>query len=139
MLHFVKLPSRLALTFYTSRVPAGFPSPADDHVEGRLDLNLHLIRRPASTFFVRAEGESMKEIGIFGGDILVVDRSIAPQNNDIVIAILYGELTVKRLKLLTSKPTLSAENTAFPDIPIDNLDCEIWGVVIHSIRHHCSR
>ena len=103
MLNFVKLPSKLALTFYTSRVPAGFPSPADDHIEGKLDLNLHLIRRPASTFFVRAEGESMKDIGIFEGDILVVDRSITPQNKDIVIAVLHGELTVKRLKIFSRR------------------------------------
>jgi DNA polymerase V len=94
---FIEKPSELTLVLYTSRVPAGFPSPADDHLDDKLDLNLHLIRRPAATFFVRANGESMKEAGIFDGDLLIVDRAIAPQASDIVIAVIDGELTVKRL------------------------------------------
>ena len=85
-------PQRLDL--FSSKVAAGFPSPADDHIEGKLDLNLHLIRRPAATFFVRAEGESMKNAGIFAGDLLVVDRGIQPQPEDVVIAVVHGERDV---------------------------------------------
>ena len=139
MLSFTKSPSTLALVVYSSRVPAGFPSPADDHIEGKLDLNEHLIRHPAATFFARATGESMKDAGIFDGDLLVVDRSITPQPADIVIAVLHGELTVKRLKKQNSAWILTAENPTFPDIPIDDPSCEVWGVVTHSIRRHCDR
>jgi len=127
------------LPLYSSPVPAGFPSPADDHIEAKLDLNLHLIKRPAATFFVKVQGDSMKDIGIFEGDLLIVDRSIDPKSDDIVIAIQHGELTVKRLKILTSKTILSAENSEFPDILLDETGCEIWGIVTHNIRQHCAR
>ena len=132
-------PSELALPLYGSRVPAGFPSPADDHIEGKLDLNLHLIRRPAATFFIRAQGESMRDAGIFDGDLLVVDRAIAPQPDDIVIAVLHGELTVKRLKKSNGALVLCAENPAFSDIALDDAGCEAWGIVTHSVRRHCAR
>ena len=132
-------PSDLALPLYSSRVPAGFPSPADDHIESKLDLNLHLIRRPAATFFIRAQGESMRDAGIFDGDRLVVDRAIAPQAGDIVIAVLHGDLTVKRLRKSNGALVLCAENPAFPDIALDDAGCEAWGVVTHSIRRHCAR
>src|SRR3990167_3862958 len=75
------------LPLYSNKVSAGFPSPADDHIEAQLDLNSHLIKSPASTFFVRAQGESMKEVGIFPNDILIVDRSINPVNGKIIIAV----------------------------------------------------
>lgn len=127
------------LVIFSSKVAAGFPSPADDHIEGKLDLNLHLIRRPAATFFVRAEGESMKDAGIFAGDLLVVDRGIQPQPEDVVIAVVHGELTVKRLIRRDSEWILKAENTDFPDMPLAETGCEIWGVITHSIRHHCAR
>lgn len=139
VLRFPDRPSRIALALYTNRVPAGFPSPADDHVEGTLDLNLHLVRRPSATFFVRADGESMKDAGIFNGDLLVVDRGITPQTNDIVIAVLHGELTVKRLIKRHGGWLLTAENPAFADTPLGDTGCEMWGVVTHSIRHHCAR
>ena len=129
---FTDQPSDLALPLYGSKVPAGFPSPADDHVEGKLDLNLHLIRRPAATFFIRAQGESMRDAGIFDGDLLVVDRAIVPQADDIVIAVLHGELTVKRLRKSNGALILYAENPDFPDIALDDAGCEAWGVVIHS-------
>lgn len=76
-LKFTDSPSKLRLNVFSSRVPAEFPSPADDHIEGKLDLNEHLVRRPAATFFVRASGESMRDAGIFDGDLLIIDRSIA--------------------------------------------------------------
>ena len=136
---FTDQPTELALPLYSSRVPAGFPSPADDHIEGKLDLNLHLIRRPAATFFIRAQGESMRDAGIFDGDLLVVDRAIAPQAGDIVIAVLHGDLTVKRLRKSNGALILCAENPDFPDIALDDAGCEAWGVVTHSIRRHCAR
>lgn len=139
MLRLVDTPSKLELPLFTSTVPAGFPSPADDHIEGKLDLNEHLVRRPAATFFVRASGESMRGAGIFDGDLLIIDRGVSPQPDDIVIAILHGELTVKRLKKSDGQWLLAAENRAYPSLPLIEGDCEIWGVVTHSVRRHCGR
>ena len=138
-MRFTDRPSRLALPVFASRISAGFPSPADDHIEGKLDLNRHLVRRSAATFFIRAQGESMKDAGIFDGDLLVVDRGIAPRTGDIVIAVLHGELTVKRLAMTEAGSILSAENPAYPDIRPGEAGCELWGVVTFSIRHHCGR
>ncbi len=130
---------KLELPLFSAHVPAGFPSPADDHIEGKLDLNEHIVRRPAATFFVRASGESMRDAGIFDGDLLIVDRSVTPQPDDIVIAVLQACLTVKRLKKVAGLWHLAAENTDYPSLPIVESDCEIWGVVTHSIRRHCGR
>ena len=93
---------KLNLPFFSCAVEAGFPSPADDHLEGSLDLNSYLIKHPAATFFVRVSGESMVGAGIFNNDILVVDRSIKPSNGKVVIAVLEGQLTVKRLEKVKS-------------------------------------
>ncbi len=90
MLRLIDHPTSLELPLFGSPVEAGFPSPADDHIEGNLDLNQHLVRRPAATFFVRAAGESMRGAGIFDGDLLVIDRGITPQADDIVIAASTG-------------------------------------------------
>ena len=139
MRRFTDRPSKLALPVFASRISAGFPSPADDHIEGKLDLNRHLVPRPAATFFIRAQGESMKDAGIFDGDLLVVDRGIAPRAGDIVIAVLHGELTVKRLAMTEAGSVLSADNPAYPDIRPGEAGCELWGVVTFSIRHHCGR
>ena len=114
-------------------VPAGFPSLAEDYVEGKLDLNEYLIRRPAATFIVRVEGESMIEAGIFSGDLLVVDRGIEARPNSIVVAAVGGKLVVKRLRKESAGWVLSAENPDFPPIEIA-ADCAIWGVVTSSIR-----
>jgi DNA polymerase V len=132
-------PVRIELPIFSSPVEAGFPSPADDHIEGKLDLNEHLVRRPAATFFVRASGQSMRDAGIYDGDLLIIDRGVTPQSDDIVIAILQGDLTVKRLKKVAGKWHLAAENRDYPSLPIGEDDCEIWGVVTHSIRRHCGR
>jgi DNA polymerase V len=138
-LTFTDAPSHLRLNLFSSSVPAGFPSPADDHIEGKLDLNEHLVRRPAATFFVRASGESMKDAGIFDGDLLVIDRSISPKSDDIVIASIHGELTVKRLQQTGNEWALAPANPDYPMIKLDSSDNEIWGVVTHSIRRHCGR
>ncbi|MBL6958662.1 MAG: translesion error-prone DNA polymerase V autoproteolytic subunit [Rhodospirillales bacterium] len=126
---------RRPLRVFASPVAAGFPSPADDFVEGRLDLNEHLIPHPAATFIVRVAGESMINAGIHPGDMLIVDRSIEAKTGDIVIAVLDGELTVKRLCRSGGGWRLAAENPDFPDLPIDgDRDCVIWGVVTGAVR-----
>ncbi|HAT7003349.1 TPA: translesion error-prone DNA polymerase V autoproteolytic subunit [Legionella pneumophila] len=124
-----------AIPLYTSSVRAGFPSPGDDYIESMLDLNEYLIKHPASTFFVRASGESMINAGIYSGDILIVDRGIEATHGKIVIVALNGELTVKRLSRQHGQVKLLAENPDFPPIDItEEYDMVIWGVVTHVIH-----
>ncbi len=126
---------RLEIPLFSSRVAAGIPSPAEDHVEDTLDLNDYMVRRPDSTFMLRVEGESMKNAGILPGDILIVDRSLKAEHNKIVIAALDGELTVKRLYHRGGLVKLLPENPAYPDIELETeSDLVIWGVVIGSFR-----
>lgn len=123
------------IPFYATRVAAGAPLPVDDHVERYLDLNQHLIERPDATFFVRAEGESMINANIYENDILVVDRTIVPTNGKIIIAVVNGELTVKRLELQTDRIRLLPENPAYKPIHItEDTNFKIWGVVVHIIH-----
>jgi DNA polymerase V len=120
---------------YICKVIAGFPSPADDYVEKSLDLNDLLIKRPAATFFVRVEGDSMLDAGIHPDDILVVDRSLSPDAGKIVVCALNGELTVKRLAREDQQWRLVAANPDYPDIAIhEGLETIIWGVVTASIH-----
>ncbi len=127
--------SKIEVPLFSSKVAAGFPSPADDYIEKTLDLNDLLIQKPAATFFVRAEGESMLGAGIHPNDILVVDRSIKPVIGKIVICALHGELTVKRLKSVGDEITLGAENPAYADITVkEEADFVIWGVVTNVIH-----
>jgi DNA polymerase V len=120
---------------FNCRVAAGFPSPADDYIEQALDLNQLLIQKPAATFFVRAEGDSMIGAGIHNNDILVVDRSIEATPNKVVICALDGELTVKRLVSKKGLLVLMAENPLYPDIPIhEDIEMTIWGVVTNVIH-----
>ena len=123
------------LTFVSVAVRAGFPSPAEDYTEKRIDLNKQLVKRPAATFLVKVVGDSMIGAGIHTGDVLVVDRSERPQSGQIVVVALNGELTVKRLKLQGKKPQLLPENPAYGPVPVDDLvDMKIWGVVKHVIH-----
>jgi DNA polymerase V len=120
---------------YSSRVAAGFPSPADDFIEKHLDLNTHLIKHPASTFFVIASGESMKDAGVSSGDMLVVDKSLPAVHGKIVIAAINGELTVKRLSCQNQRVQLLPANDAYLPIDItEDQDMIIWGVVTHIIH-----
>lgn len=122
---------------FTSRVQAGFPSPADDHLEDTLDLNQYLVQHKEATFFVRAQGESMLEAGIYPGDILVVDKSLPAKSGKIVIAVVNGEFTVKKLHKYKGKITLKAENPAFSDIAIEKgTELIIWGVVTSVIHRY---
>jgi DNA polymerase V len=118
-----------------SNVPAGFPSPAQDYIEATLDLNDYLIAHPTSTFFVRVEGYSMIEAGIHPDDILIVDRAIEAIHNKIIIAILDGELTVKRLNIVDKVYWLVPENSQYEPILItESNDFAVWGVVTYVIH-----
>lgn len=126
-------------SMYSSRPQAGFPSPGDDLIEKVLDINDLVVKHPASTFFVRVEGDSMIGAGIFSGDVLVVDRSITPKDGLIVVAAVYGELVVKRLRSRGETHELISENEAYPPISIsENEDCFVWGVVVGSVRQFIS-
>ena len=120
---------------FAVNVPAGFPSPADDYKQEKLDLNKYLITNPAATYFVRVAGDSMLGAGIHSGDLLVVDRSIEPRDKKVVIANVNGELTVKRIRIRKNKITLEPENDDFPTQNIGpETEFEIWGVVTNVIH-----
>lgn len=111
-------------------VPAGFPSPADDYVEHRLSLDEHLVQHKESTFFMRVSGDSMRGLGIFDGDLLVVDRSVPATSGCVVIAAVDGEFTVKQLIQTPEMRVLRAAHPSFPDVAIKpEQDFSIWGVV----------
>ncbi len=120
---------------FMATVPAGFPSPAADYEEGKLDLNRHLIKNSTATFFVRVTGDSMVKAGIHDGDLLVVDRSIEPRDKNVVIAVVNGELTVKRIRIRKNRLTLEAENEAYQSQEInDGIEFEVWGIVTNVIH-----
>ena len=126
---------RLKIPLFSEAVSAGFPSPAQDYVEKALDLNELCIKRPAATFFVRVEGESMIQAGIYAGDILVVDRSVTAEHGDTEIVAINGEMTVKELEL---RPVvrLVPRNPAYSAIEIaEGTALDIFGVVTNVIRH----
>jgi DNA polymerase V len=126
---------RIAVPFATAPAECGFPSPADDYPDNPLDFNELLVGNPVATFAVRLAGESMIGAGLFPGDIAVVDRSVTPTNNCIVLALLDGEFTVKRYRRSNGTVTLSPENAKFaPIIITEERSFEIWGVVTRSIR-----
>ena len=125
----------IELPYYDTRVQAGFPSPAEDHLEQRLDLNTLVIETPSATFFVRVAGESMREIGITDGDILVVDRSIESWENRIVVAVIDSEFTIKRFTTQNETVVLEAENPDYPAIKITpEMDFSVWGVVSWTLK-----
>ena len=125
----------IKLPLYSYKISAGFPSPADDHLEKTLDLNSYLIKHPAATFFVRVNGDSMINAGIHDNDILIVDRSLKPSHGKIVIAVVDGQMTVKRLYKLSGKLILMPENKNFKPIEVtESMSIEIWGVVVTAIH-----
>lgn len=131
------LSTNSSLAYFEAGVPAGFPSPAADYEENELDLNKHLIKNPAATFFVRVTGDSMTGAGIQDGDLLVVDRSLDPKDKNVVIAAVNGELTVKRIRIRRKKVFLEPENVNYsPQEISEDSDFQVWGVVtnvIHSL------
>lgn len=126
---------KIKLPLFTVPVSAGFPSPAEDYIEQQINLNEHLIENPASTFLVRVSGNSMTGAGINNGDILIVDRSQRPKNNGIVIGVINGEFTVKRVSKSKAGLFLVPENPNYKPIKIEDcMDFSIWGVVTYIIH-----
>tara|TARA_B100000768_G_C11031188_1_gene270173 strand:- start:9 stop:461 length:453 start_codon:yes stop_codon:yes gene_type:complete len=120
---------------FINSVQAGFPSPAEDYMDLDLNLQDHLIQNPSATFCVRAVGESMKDAGIQSGDIMLVDKSLTPKNRSIVLAVIHGEFTVKRVNVSEKELYLMPENENFPPIKItQEMDFQVWGVVTYIIH-----
>ena len=133
--HTPDLSVKLNQSLFETAVPAGFPSPAGDYEEDKLDLNGHLVRNPAATFFVRVTGDSMIGAGIHHDDLLIVDRSLEPKDKSVVIAVLNGELTVKRIRMKHRKISLEPENhNYFTQEVTEGTEFEVWGVVTNVIH-----
>ena len=127
--------SGIRLPLFTNAISAGFPSPADDFIDKRLDINEYVVKNPNATFYVKVHGQSMINAGIYDGDILVVDRSLEPQSNRIVIGVVNGEFTVKRIIRKSGKLYLKPENEQFKPIEItEEMDFKIWGVVTFTLH-----
>lgn len=125
----------IKVPLYASAVSAGFPSPADDYLELSLDLNKYLIKHPAATFYVKVKGDSMINAGIHDGDLLIVDKSVEPENDDVVVCVINGEFTVKRLKKVNGEIYLIPENSHYQAVKIsENMDFQVWGVVTYTIH-----
>ena len=126
--------TKLELPLFSLRIPAGFPSPGDDYIDQKLDLN-ELVKHPSDTFLVKVEGDSMINAGIYDGDILVVDRALEAENNKVVVANLDGELTVKRLSIKDTRVLLLPDNPKYEPIEIRPLtEFRIMGVVTFVIH-----
>jgi DNA polymerase V len=126
------------IPFYASLLHAGFPSPADDYKENILDLNELVIQNPGATFYVRVKGDSMKGAGIEAGDVIVVDRAITARHNAVIVALINGEFTLKRLYNRNNTLYLVPENPSYETIKIvEGMEFQVWGVVtycIHKVR-----
>lgn len=127
--------SSLPLPYADEGIQAGFPSPAQDHMNESIDLNREIVRHPASTFYGRVSGDSMIDEGIEPGDIIVIDRSLEPCNGDLAVCCLDGEFTLKRISLQPNAVWLIPSNESFDPILVTP-DCrfEVWGVVTHTIK-----
>lgn len=135
ILHNIDITSSLPIPYADEGIRAGFPSPAQDYMQQAIDLNKEIVRHPASTFYGRVVGDSMKEEGIEEGDILVIDKSLEIQDDDLAVCFLDGEFTVKRVQLEADAAWLVPSNTAYPRIKVtkDN-DFIVWGVVTYTIK-----
>ena len=142
ILYSADLSSELELLFADQGIRAGFPSPAQDYMSDSIDLNQELIRHPATTFYARAVGDSMKGCGIDDGDLLVIDKAIDPQEGDIVVAYIDGEFTLKKVKLEPDGSCLwlIPANYEYPPIKVtDENDFIIWGVLTYNIKRQLHR
>lgn len=129
------------LPLINTPVRTGFPSPADDYIESKLDLSEHLVQHPNATYYIRAIGDSMVDYGIYSGDLLIVDRSLDAKSGDIIIIAIDGELTCKKLSYIKGEPFLISGNSIYPPIPLLGKEAHVWGVVIyniHSLHGKCS-
>ena len=129
-------PATLPVPLLGRLVAAGFPSPADDYLDGEIDLSRHLIERPAATFLMRVAGSSMSGAGILDGDLIVVDRSLRPRSGQIVVVVVSGEMAVKRLRRARDgRVVLASENADYPEFVVgEDLPAEVWGVVVGVVR-----
>ena len=129
--------SELPLPMIEGGISAGFPSPAQDYIDLKIDLNKELITNPSSTFYGRVKGSSMKDAGILDGDILVIDKSLEPQNGDTAVCFIDGEFTIKYIKIEPDAVYLIPANSKFQPIKVteENNFC-IWGIVTYSIKNH---
>ena len=127
--------SALLIPLATETISAGFPSPAEDYIELGIDLNKYLIKNPISTFFLRVSGSSMNNAGIYNNDLLIIDRSINPKPGHIVVALLDGEFTLKRLIKKQDNYYLRADKENYPAINLyEYIDIQIWGIATYSIH-----
>lgn len=136
-IHSADASSRLELGYADAGIRAGFPSPAQDYLSESIDLNRELVRHPASTFYARAVGLSMKDAGIDDGDLLVIDKAIEPRDGDIVVAFIDGEFTLKRIKIENHPHAvwLLPANEEFPPIRItEENNFAVWGVLTYNIK-----
>ena len=134
---FASTSKKLKIPLLSDAISAGFPSPADDYTEENIDLNDHLISNPFSTFFLRVKGDSMINAGIQDEDLVIVDKSLIARPGNIIIAMIDGEFTMKRLSIKNNELYLKAENLNYPDFRFQNhIDVQIWGVVIYSIHSY---
>ena len=129
---------KLTIPYYLHKVGAGFPSPATDYIEDDIDLNSHLVTNPPATFIIRVQGKSMTNVGIYDGDLLIVDKSINPKNFSTVIANVHDELVVKSFVKENDKQFLTSGSKKFEDRILINEEADVfvWGVVtyvIHSV------
>jgi len=124
------------IKLYTTSISAGFPSPAEDHMDVSLDINEYLVKHPSSTFYIYVKGDSMINAGIFDGDLMIVDRSLEVKSNSIVVAVINGEFTVKKIKKDSGNIYLIPDNKNYKPILLeDSMDFQIWGIVTHTIHH----
>ena len=131
----IEADKKINTPMFLDSVSAGFPSPATDYMENKLDLNEYLVKHPAATFIVKANGPSMIEAGILSGDLLIVDRSVTPKSDNIVIASVFGDLTVKKLRKKGSALFLVSANNEYSSIEVrEEMECFIWGVVTYVIH-----
>jgi len=133
----VKVENEIKLELpFLSYITAGFPSPADDFLDATIDLNRHLIKHPNSTFYGRARGDSMQDVGIFDGDLLIIDKSISAKNGSIAVCFIDGDFTVKSILIEKDAIWLIAQNQKYKPIKVTKEnEFLIWGIVINSIRY----
>lgn len=139
-IHNIDISSSLPLQFADEGIKAGFPSPAQDYLEQAIDLNKELIRHPASTFYGRVVGNSMRDEGIEEGDILIIDKSLELIDDDLAVCFIDGEFTVKRVRLEADAAWLVPSNSDYPLIKVtkDN-DFMVWGIVTYTIKKNRRR
>lgn len=131
----VSIASNMEIPVLSTPISAGFPSPALDFIDLSIDMNKYLIKRPTSTFYGRVKGQSMKDVGISDGDLLVIDKSIAPKDDQVAVCYLDGEFTLKKIKLEKDICWLIPANESYQPIQVTSQnDFLIWGIVTHVIK-----